>query len=76
MGLEEVLLQVEKDAKERKEGHPPKNNAGKLITVDEEKAEGPSNFFAPVFSGKFSSHTSQMDGQQNGTGEQSASHYK
>jgi len=42
------------------------SKAGKLVMVDEEKAEGLHNLSASVFTGSLSSHTSQVDGQQDG----------
>ncbi|KFQ91096.1 hypothetical protein Y956_15163, partial [Nipponia nippon] len=42
-----------------KESVPPLiSKSGELVTMDEEKAEVLNNFFAPVFTGNFSSHTS------------------
>jgi len=40
------------------------SKTGKLVTRHEEKAEVPNNFFAVVFTGNVSSHTSQVDGRQ------------
>ncbi|OPJ79628.1 hypothetical protein AV530_001584 [Patagioenas fasciata monilis] len=37
------------------------SKTGKLLTMDKKKADVLSNFFAPVFTGKLSSHTSQVD---------------
>jgi len=45
---------------------PLRNMTGKLVTVDEEKAEALSNIFASVFTGSLSSHTSRMGGPQDG----------
>ncbi|KAJ7399315.1 hypothetical protein BTVI_116109 [Pitangus sulphuratus] len=50
-----------------REGVPPsRNNIGKLLTVEEEKADVRHKFFASVFTGNLSSHTSRADGQQDG----------
>ena len=40
------------------------SKSGKLVIVDKEKAEVVNKFFASVFTGKLSSHTSQVDGPQ------------
>jgi len=40
------------------------NTTGKLVTTEEEKAEVLDNIFASVFTGNFSSYTSQVDGPQ------------
>ncbi|KAK4827155.1 hypothetical protein QYF61_015109 [Mycteria americana] len=42
------------------------NTTGKLVTKDEEKGEVLKNFFASVFTGNLSSHTSRVDGLQDG----------
>jgi len=41
---------------------PLMSKTGKLITMDEEKAEVLNKFFASVFAGSLSCHTSQVDG--------------
>ncbi|KAK4809956.1 hypothetical protein QYF61_002913 [Mycteria americana] len=49
-----------------KKAYPPINPTGKLVTMDEQKAEVLNNFFVSVLSGNLSSHTSQVDGPQDG----------
>ncbi|KFR04018.1 hypothetical protein Y956_04669, partial [Nipponia nippon] len=56
-----------------KESIPPlRSSSGKLVTTDEEKAEVLKNFFASVFTGNLSPHTSRVngpfDGDQGGRG--------
>jgi len=52
--------------KKVKESVPPlMNKTGKLVTMDEQKAEA-LNFFALVFTCSLSSHTSQVDGLHDG----------
>ncbi|KFQ85226.1 hypothetical protein N337_10020, partial [Phoenicopterus ruber ruber] len=49
-----------------KESAPPLiSRTGKLVTMNDGKAEVP-NFFASVFTGNLSSHTSRVDGLQDG----------
>jgi len=38
------------------------SETGKLVTADEQKAEVVSNYFASVFTGNLSSHTSRVEG--------------
>ncbi|OPJ86486.1 hypothetical protein AV530_017670 [Patagioenas fasciata monilis] len=40
---------------------PLMSKTDKLVTMDEEKAEVLHNFFASLFTGKLSSHTSRVD---------------
>jgi len=42
------------------------SNTGKLLATDEKAAEVLNNIFASVFSGSLTSHTSQVDGLQDG----------
>jgi len=41
---------------------PLMSETGKLVTADEQKAEVVSNYFASVFTGNLSSHTSRVEG--------------
>ncbi|PKU36836.1 rna-directed dna polymerase from mobile element jockey- hypothetical protein [Limosa lapponica baueri] len=43
---------------------PLMSKTGKLVTTDEEKADVLNNYFASVFTGNLSLHTSQVDGPQ------------
>ena len=50
-----------------KESVPPLvSKTGKLVTVDEEKAEVLKNFYASALTGNLSSHISQVDRKQDG----------
>jgi len=53
--------------KKVKEGIPPlMRKSGKLVTTGDKKAEILNNISASVFTGSLSSHTSQVDGPQDG----------
>lgn len=47
--------------------YPLTNSSGKLVATDEEQAQVVNTFFASVFSGSLSSHTSRVDGEQHGS---------
>ena len=50
-----------------KKAYPlPMNKNSNLVSTDEEKAEVVNNFFALIFTGNLSSHTSRVDGPQGG----------
>jgi len=60
IGRVSTVCQPEKQ--DQRKHTPLMNKTGKLVAVDNEKAEILKNIFASVFTGSLSSHTSQAHG--------------
>jgi len=57
---------VSQKRKVKESVHALMSKTGKLVTMDEEKAEVLTHFFSSVFTGNLSSLTSRVDGPQDG----------